>query len=160
MLNHSNRWQHFKMFAKEHICLVAMCIMFFLFYRELAGGWLTLIILAFLIVYVAAMALCAFGLTQFMQHEKSHTLTKRRIFWFSAFVATPIYFLWLVFSLIPIIQYEIWMLTGLPLVIVTGLTLASLADRWKGRRCFFWSLQIFIYICLLVGGQLMVHLIF
>ena len=148
-----------KLFIKENICLAALCILFFLCYREIAGAWLTLIMLAIFVSYFFVMALGAIGLTKFTQHERSHTLTTRRLFHYSIFAAMPIYFLWLLFSLIPIVQYEVWLLTGLPLVIVTGFTLVSIADRWKGKLAFYWSLQVSIYLCLLIGGQLIVNFI-
>lgn len=148
-----------RMFIKEHIMMALICVTFFVVYRELAGALLTLLILAFLILYATANALCHYGMTKFLQHEKSNTVTQKRLVGYSFLIGMPIYFLWFVFSLIPIIQYEVWMLTGLPVVIVTGLTLFSIADRWKGKKAVYWSIQLFIYLSLLIGGQLLIHFI-
>ncbi|MBQ3014642.1 MAG: hypothetical protein IJD75_05865 [Clostridia bacterium] len=159
MTKRKDFFKSLKIFIKENICLTVLCIVFFLFYRELAGAWLTLIMLAIFVSYFFVMAVGTIGLTKFIQHERSHTLTTRRLFCFSILAAMPIYFLWLVFSLIPIVQYEVWLLIGLPIVIVTAFTLASIADRWKGKLAFYWSLQVAIYLCLLLGGQLIVNFI-
>ena len=149
-----------KMFIKEHIMMALICVTFFAVYRELAGALLTLLILAFLILYATANALCHYGMTKFLQHEKNNTVTQKRLVGYSFLIGMPIYFLWFIFSLIPIIQYEVWMLTGLPVVIVTGFTLFSIADRWRDTKALFWVIQLFIYLSLLIGGQLLINFIF
>lgn len=150
-------FKSFKTFFKEHIIMALVCVMFFWAYKDLTNDILILAILIFSVLYVTVMAVCHFGLSKFTQHERNHTVTRKRLVGYSFLIAMPIYFLWLFFSLIPIIQYELWLLTGLPLMVITGLTLCSIADRWKGNLILFWSIQIGIYLFLLVGGQLAVR---
>ncbi len=145
-----------KTFMKEHIMMALICVAFFAVYKELSGALFTILILTFMVLYATANVLCHYGMSKFLQHEKNNTVTQKRLVGYSFLISMPIYFLWLVFSLIPIIQYEIWMLTGLPLVIVTGLTLFSISDRWREKKVLFWSIQLAIYLCLLIGGQCLV----
>ena len=149
-----------RMFLKEHITMALICVLFFMVYKDLTNHGLILLILAFAVLYATVMAVCHYGLSKFTQYEKNHTVTPQRLVGYSFLIAMPIYFLWLVFSLIPMIQYELWLMTGLPLVIVTGFTLHSIADRWVGKRALFWSIQIGIYLSLLIGGQLIVMPLF
>ena len=140
--------------------MALICVLFFMVYKDLTNRGLILLILAFAILYASVMAVCHYGLSKFTRHEKNHTVTPKRLVGYSFLIAMPIYFLWLVFSLIPMIQYEMWLITGFPLVIVTGFTLNSIADRWSGKRVLFWSIQIGIYLSLLIGGQLIVRSMF
>ena len=146
-----------RMFLKEHITMALICVLFFMVYKDLTNHGLILLILAFAILYASAMAVCHYGLSKFTRHEKNYTVTQKRMVGYSFLIAMPFYFLWLVLSLIPMIQYELWLMTGLPLVIVTGFTLNSIADRWSGKRVLFWSIQTGIYLSLLIGGQLIVR---
>jgi len=68
--------------------------------------------------------------------------------------------LWLAFSVIPIAHYAVWLLTGLPLCIVTGLTLSEIADRWNEKRPLYWAIQIVIYLALLFIGQWSIQQLF
>ncbi|MBQ8311329.1 MAG: hypothetical protein IJX80_10005 [Clostridia bacterium] len=98
-------------------------------------------------------------MTKIAQYERSCTLCFQRTFGYSFLVAMPIYFLWLLLSLIPIVYYEIWFLTGLPLCICTGFTLVSISEKWRGWRILFWGIQIAIYLILTVTGQLICRII-
>ena len=145
-----------KEFVKEHISMVLICIIFFVVYREFSGATVALAILSFLVLYAISNGLCYYGMTKYLQHEKSNTVTGKRLVGYSFLIGMPIYFLWFVFSLIPIVEYELWLLTGLPLVIVTGFTLSSISDRWEEKKIWFWVIQIVIYLFLLIGEQFLV----
>ena len=148
-----------KTFMKEHIMMALICVIFFTVYKELSGPLFALLLLAFMVLYATASAICHYGMTKFLRHEKNNTVTQKRLVGYSFLIGMPIYFLWFVFSLIPIIQYELWLMTGLPLVIVTGFTLFSISDRWKEKKILFWGGQILIYLCLLIGGQCLVFFV-
>ena len=97
-----------RMFLKEHITMALICVLFFMVYKDLTNHGLILLILAFAVLYATVMAVCHYGLSKFTQYEKNHTVTPQRLVGYSFLIAMPIYFLWLVFSLIPMIQYELW----------------------------------------------------
>ena len=139
--------------------MVLICVVFFVVYRECAGAMVTLVILAFLVLYATANGICYYGMTKYLQHEKNNTVTGKRVVGYSFLIGMPIYFLWLVFSLIPIVEYELWLLTALPLVLVTGLTLSSISDRWEEKKVVCWVIQLVIYLCLLIGGQCLVSFV-
>ena len=148
------------MFIKENISLAIICVLLFLFYKEIWGSFAACIIVLMLLLYSVVMLLCSFGMTKIAQHERSGTICFRIVFGYSFLVAMPIYFLWALFSLVPIVQSELWLLTGLPLCLCTGLTLASISEKWVARRTLFWTIQIAIYLTLTVAGQLICRTIF
>ena len=145
---------------REHVSMALICLAFFVAYRRIAGTALMLAILAFVLLYVGAITGCHFGMTRFLQHEKNNTVTQKRLVGYSFLIGLPIYYLWLLFSLIPIAHYSVWMLSGFPLVVTTGFTLFSIADRWKGKQALFWTAQLVLYLCLLLGGQWAIHSLF
>ena len=145
---------------REHVSMALICLAFFVAYRRIAGTALMLAILAFVLLYVGAITGCHFGMAKFLQHEKNNTVTQKRLVGYSFLIGLPIYYLWLLFSLIPIAHYSVWMLSGLPLVITTGFTLFSIADRWRENKALFWSAQLVLYLCLLFGGQWAIHSLF
>ena len=147
-------------FVKEHVSMALACILLFFFYRNMVGDFVILIVLAFLVLYGTAMATCYFGMTKLEKHQRSGSVTGKRVFGFSILISMPIYYLWMVVSLIPIFRYEVWLLTGLPLVIITGTTLFSVVDHWRENKGLFWLFQVGVYLCMLIGGQVVIHLVF
>lgn len=147
-------------FAKEHISMALVCVLLFFFYRNMVGDFVILIVLAFLVLYGTAMAACYFGMIKLEKHQRSGSVTGKRVFGLSILISMPIYYLWMVVSLIPIVRYELWLLTGLPLVIITGTTLFSVVDHWRENKAWFWLFQVGVYLCMLLGGQLVIHLLF
>ena len=149
-----------KPFIKEHICAATFSVLFFAFYKNVAGLVPTLIFLSFIILYATSIAICDFGMSKLKGYEKAYTLTRKRLYKLSFLIGTPVYFLWFVFSIIPIAHYAVWLLTGLPLCIVTGLTLSEIADRWNQRKFLYWGIQASIYLALLFIGQWSIHQLF
>ena len=143
--------------AKEHILLIAICALFFAFYRNLSGTTVALILVLVMAVWVIIMSLCSIGTAKMLQHERTHTLTKKRIVGYSFLVALPIYVAWAFFSLIPIVQYEVWLLTGFPICIFSCVALISLGEKWREMRFWFWITQAAIYLFLLVSGQIILQ---
>jgi len=144
----------FRRFIKEHILFSILCVILFFVYRQIIGVFATLLVLGFLVLYGSAMAACHFAMAKLNQLQKYDKLTQKSLFGLSLLIASPIYLLWLVFSLIPILSYEIWLITGLPITGIAVLALHSIAEQWeKPRRFIFWLLQLVIYLCLLFAGQ-------
>ena len=146
-----------KLFVKEHIAMALICVLFFLAYKDLTNQALILAFLTLAVLYATAITVCHYGMAKLLQYEKSGALTFKGTVKYSVLIGMPVYFLWFSFSLIPIPQYEVWLLVGAPLMLFTGLTLAPIADYWKGKRFLFWSIHVVIYVCFLVGGQLAVR---
>lgn len=150
----------FKLFIKEHVCVVAFAVLFFSFYKNVTGIVPTLIFLAFMILYATSIAICDFGMSKLKGYEKTYTLTQKRLYKLSFLVGAPVYFLWFAFSIIPITHYAVWLLTGLPLCIVTGLTLFEIASCWNQKKLLYWGIQVIIYLALLFIGQWSIHQLF
>ncbi len=144
---------------KEHISMAIVCVMLYFLFRNMASTLVLAVILAFIVLYGTSMAICYYGMAKLEKHQRSGSVSPKRLFGFSVLIAMPIYYLWAVVSLIPIVQYEIWLLTGLPLVIITGLTLSSIAEHWRENRVWFWLFQVGVYLCMLCGGQGVIHLL-
>ena len=159
------RWEKLlaflKGFIKEHICLVFICVVFYAFYRNIVGAASVVIcaILAFAIVYGSIITLCWFGMNRFMQHIRGNTLTPKRRFWLSLLVGLPVYFIWLLLSLIPVTRLELWVMIAPPILLLTAGTLATISEYWTGKRIPFWGLQFGIAIILMAGGQVTVNLL-
>lgn len=145
---------------KEHISMAIVCVMLYFLFRNMASTLVLTVILAFIVLYGTSMAICYYGMAKLEKHRRSGSVTPKRLFGFSILIAMPIYYLWMVVSLIPIVQYEIWLLTGLPLVIITGLTLSSIVEHWREKKALFWLFQAAVYLGMLCGGQLVIHLVF
>ena len=150
-------WDIIRRNAKEHLILIAVCAVFFAFYRNLSGETTATIILCVMVVWVIIMVLCSLGTAKILQHERNYTLTKKRAVGYSFLVASPIYAAWALLSLMPIVQYEGWLLTGLPICIFSFVSLIPLSGKWKEMRTCFWLTQSAIYLVLMISGQAIVH---
>ena len=149
-----------RQFIKEHILFAVLSVVIFAVYQKIIGAFATLLLLAFLLLYSGAMTLCWFASSKLNQLEKSGRVTKKSLLGLSILMASPIYLVWSIFSLIPILSYEAWLITGLPTTAFTALTLHSIATYWeKPWRFAFWLIQLVIYVCLLFAGQWAISLL-
>ncbi len=149
-----------KPFIKEHICVAIFCVLFFVFYRNVSGLVPAILFLVFILLYGTSIAICDFGMSKLKGWERTYALTPKRLYGLSFLIGAPVYFLWFAFSIIPIAHYAVWLLTGLPLCIVTGLTLSEIADRWNQRKPLYWGIQVAIYLALLFIGQWSIQQLF
>ena len=126
----------------------------FVFYRNIVGWSVALALSVVFAVYASAMVLSAFGTKRLLAYERAGVLRGKRLILSSCAVASPIYFLWIILSLIPIDNYNIWFLTGFPVAVVSAFPLIALSDHFpKKRRVLFWVLHALLYILLLTAGQ-------
>ena len=146
--------------VNDYICLTACCVLFFVFYWNVSGAMAAEILIAICLFYVAVMALSAIGLAKITQHERHCTLTHRRAVGYSFLVSSPIYFSWMLVSVIPVLQYEVWLLIGFPICVISFLTMTTIAKRWKKGKAWFWIIQIGIYLAIFVSGQVITHAVF
>lgn len=151
---------YFKPFIRDHICVAVFSVLFFAVYRNVSGLLPTILFIGFVILYTTSIAICEFGMSKFEGYERSGTLTRKRLYRLSFLIGTPVYLLWFAYSFIPIAHYVVWILTGLPLCVVSALNLFEVADRWHQRKILFWSIQATIYLVLTIIGQWTIHRLF
>ena len=131
-----------------------------MFYKNVSGLLPTVLFIGFVIFYTTSIAICESGMSKFEEYERSGTLTQKRLYRLSFLIGVPVYLLWFVYSFIPIPHYVVWILTGLPLCVVSALNLFEIADRWHHKKVVFWSIQATIYLVLTLIGQWTIHQLF
>ena len=97
---------------------------------------------------------------KFEGYEITGTLTRKRLYGLSFLIGTPVYLLWFAYSFIPIPHYVMWILTGLPLCVVSALNLFEVAEHWRGKKFLFWTIQATIYLVLTFIGQWTIYQLF
>ena len=153
-------WDYLQRNVKDYICLAACCVLFFVFYWKVSGAIAAELLVAICLSYVAVMAVCAIGLAKITRHERQCTLTHKRVVGYSFLVSAPIYFSWMLVSVIPVLQYEVWLLIGFPICVISFLTMTTVAKRWKQGKTWFWIIQIGIYLTIFVSGQWIMYAVF
>ena len=151
---------YFKPFIRDHICVAIFSVLFFVFYKNVSGLLPTVLFIEFVILYTTSIAICEHGMSKFEGYERTGTLTQKRLHRLSFLIGTPVYLLWLAYSFIPLAHYAVWILTGLPLCVVSALNLFEVADRWNQRQFLYWGIQAAIYLVLTVIGQWTIHQLF
>ncbi|MBQ7335814.1 MAG: hypothetical protein IJW92_05025 [Clostridia bacterium] len=148
-------------YLKRNITVLLAYLILYFGFQQIIGASPALIATVLLVVYSGATTISYYCREKLLQFEKANALTTKKLFLFSAFIPSPIYLFWFLFSMIPIYSYEVWLITGLPMVLLSGVPLYSLSECWKEKwKKFFWGLQILIYITCLVAGQFLGGLIF
>ena len=128
----------------------------FVFYRKLVGWSAALALSVVFAVYASAMVLSALGTKTLLAYERAGVLRGWRLILSSCAVASPIYFLWIILSIIPISNYNIWFLTGFPVAVISAFPLIALSEHFpKNRRVLFWCFNAGGYILSLASGQLL-----
>ena len=149
-----------RQFIKEHILFAVISVVIFVVYRKIIGAFATLLLLAFLLIYSGTMTLCWFAMSRLEQLEKNGRVSQKTLLGLSFLIASPIYLIWLIISLIPILSWEVWLITGLPITVIAVFSLFSIAEHWqKTQRFIFWMVQVVVYLCLLCAGQSVVSLL-
>ncbi len=153
-------WDSVKDFARRCIVGLVPYAVLFICYKNLTDIPTMAAIAIFMALYSGAMAVCRLGEIKLVTYYRSNTFTAKRLFGVSVLVAAPIYLFWVLFSLIPIMSYEIWLITGFPVVIVSALAFGSVAEYWGKRKPLFWFIQTAIYIVCFAVGQMAGKIIF
>ena len=98
---------------------------------------------------------CEYGMIKIHRYEREGSLTSKRLSFYSFLVSLPIYFVWLLISVIPIPQYEVWFITGFPAGFFCFIPLQSLSEHWtRGRKKWFWIVQLVLYVLCFATGQI------
>ena len=153
-------WDSVKDFARRCAVGLVPYAALFICYKNLTDIPTIAALAVFLALYSCAMTLCRLGEVKIIAYDRTNTLTAKRLLGASMLVGTPIYLFWALFSLIPIISYEIWLITGFPVVIVSTFAFGSVAEYWKKRKPLFWLMQTAIYILCFTVGQTAGRIIF
>ncbi len=161
-MKHESRFikNFLKPFIKDYICVAIFSVLFFAFYKNVSGFLPTLLFIVFVILYTISIGVCDFGMTKLEGYEITCTLTPKRLCGLSFLIGAPVYLLWFAVSFIPIAHYAVWILTGFPLCVITGLTLTEVAARWKEKKPIYWGIQVAIYLVLTFIGQWSIHQLF
>ncbi|MBE6639602.1 MAG: hypothetical protein E7616_09190 [Ruminococcaceae bacterium] len=124
-----------------------------LFYYKLIGIYATGILFCILAIYALCMALGQRAQKCYHKYEKEDRLTQPNELCLAIAICCPIYWCWMIVGMIPITSYEAWLLTGLPINLIGWFPLREAAMKVR-LKTVFWSLQISIYLLLLVICQL------
>ena len=129
-------------------------LVLFVCFQRISGAPAALILTIVLVVYACATAVSYYGRSKLLCLHTQNAITTKKLFLLCALIASPIFLFWFLFSIIPIPSYESWLMTGLPVIIVSAIPLYSISDDWKhSLKKFFWGLQIFTYVLLFFAGQ-------
>ena len=129
---------------------------FFLYvcYQKIIGANGALILTVFLVLYGATITISNFAKEKLIFLERQNNVTPKKLFYFSIFILCPIYLFWLLISVIPIISYEAWFITGFPIMVVCSIPCYVVSEYWKSAsKIFFWLLQLSVYSCCFILGQ-------
>lgn len=146
-------WDCVKDFARRCVLGLLPYAALFICYKNLTDIPTMAALAVFLTLYSGAMALCSIGEIKIAAYYRSGALTAKRLLGASLLAAAPIYLFWVLFSIIPIMSYEIWLITGFPIVLVSAFAFGSVAEYWGKRKPLFWLMQTAVYIvCFAVGN--------
>jgi len=156
--------QFFMYLREKSIILLLYALLaagIFIFYKNVVGLYATLFLIAVLAAYCISMAGSFFAMKKFLKAEKEQRLTPALTARLSFVIALPVYWCWLLFSLIPITSYYAWSITGFPLAIVSAFPLKAVADFWHGiHKIVFWGIHILLYPLFLILGQAVILSLF
>ncbi len=135
----------------------AMCLVLcFGFYRDIVGINGTFILFVVVFLYGVCMLLNYIGMRKILKHEKEGSLTFKKTFGLTFAVLSPIYWCWIILSVVPISTYEVWFITGFPISIISFLPLKEVANYWGRKQIAFWAVQGSIYLLFLVTEQALI----
>lgn len=86
----------------------------------------------------------------------------RRLIPLSLRIALPLYFCLFCTALIPIWRWEVWLLTGMPIICLICIPLLSVMEELKDRRFsrrLFWGIQLLVIAALYLSGQGAIQLV-
>lgn len=133
----------------------------FFFYRELIGVYATLFLILLLLSYSCCMGVNYYAMHKLLRYEREDKLTFAKVFRLSFLIGLPIYWAWALVSLLPITAYEVWFIAGFPITAISAAALKPVAEYWKkNNRFIFWTINVAIYIGLLMLGQMIMPLLF
>ena len=142
-------------FIKDNFFVTFSYVLFYIMFRVFVGGSAAFIIMTVFIIYSSSMVGCEYGMIKIHRYEREGSLTSKRLSFYSFLVSLPIYFVWLLISVIPIPQYEVWFITGFPAGFFCFIPLQSLSEHWtRGRKKWFWIVQLVLYVLCFATGQI------
>ena len=148
-------------FIKRNILLWLLYVLLFIIFRRIMGASPAILLIVFFAVYGLSMAINEYGHIVLSAYERANKLTPKNLLKFSLFILIPTYLFWILLSVIPIFQFEVWLITGLPIVLLSSLYVYGFYDYWKHMlKKSFLGLQLLIYVCCFVIGQVVSGIFF
>ncbi|MBO5306186.1 MAG: hypothetical protein J6B12_05430 [Clostridia bacterium] len=142
-----NAWKHFITFL--------VFVLLFVFYWRISGIYTVLFLFGLIVPYGFAVAFCEKGKQKFLRAKREDCLTPRDAFRYAIQMSAPFYWCWFVVSLFPIMTWELWLITAIPPIVLTGMPLVALADVVYNKKTF-WLVQVAMYLLMLLCGRLFV----
>ena len=122
---------------------------------------------AFFLLYGCVMAAGALGLEKLMDMQQGYSarigrkegcrVSRGRLILYSMMCSCPFYLFIFVFSLIPIVAYQVWFITVFPCLVIVLFPLGELAAVWRDvrqPRRIFWSMQAGVFALTMIFGSL------
>lgn len=130
--------------------LTAYCI------RQGAWGYSLLIAFVIVILYVAFMEISWRASASLMTLPYSAEPDRRRLIPLALKIALPLYLCLFCVACIPLFRWELWLLTGFPVLLLLSAPLYSIMDELKDRRFprrLFWCIQLPLVAVIYLIGQ-------
>ena len=127
-------------------------------YYKIVGAYVTLFLAFLLVTYSFFMGLSQKAQNELLQLETFYRLDEKKGFRLSLVISLPIYWNWLIISLIPITSFYAWMITGFPINVHGFIHLKVIEEHVK-RKALFWCVQVVIYVTILSAAQFLIGFI-
>ncbi|MBQ9162611.1 MAG: hypothetical protein IJX74_04970 [Clostridia bacterium] len=157
-----------KKFISNALLLVLLVsIILYIYCGWLKIQYITIVfVVVFLILYMLAMAVGAFGVSRLegyikkLVHDEIAAGGFKKPLLFSVLAMFPAYFCIALVSLIPITSYEIWLITVFPCIAIVSIPASSVYGEYSlvaNKKALFWWIQAFISVLLILVSQLLVQ---
>lgn len=146
---------------KNNIASLIPFFVAFLCYYRMLGVTATLLLAVFFVGYALTMTASYYAQNKLLHDQAHNACTPKRTMGLSLLILCPIYLFWLLFSIIPIPVWEVWFITGFPIVVISSIPSYVVLDGWRMiPKTLFWSVQSMIYLTFLLLGQMLGNYVF
>ena len=145
--------QHLKNNLLRYISIILVFSPFAIFYWKISGIYVVLFSVIIFISWAFIITCCHKAQLKVHAHQRSGTLTSEKALFYSLQIGLPIYWSWAIISIVPITTHYVWLLTGFPVSVISSIPLKEISDITH-NKVLFWSIQVAIYISVLILGQL------
>ena len=146
--------QHLQKNFFRYIGIILAFLPFVFFYWKISSIYFVLISIIIFISWAFIITCCHKAQANVQAHQRSGTLTPKKALIYSIQIGLPIYWSWAIISIVPITTHYVWLLTGMPVSIISSIPLKEVSDLTH-NKVMFWIIQVVIYLAVLILGQLM-----
>ena len=147
-------FQHLKNNFLRYISIILAFSPFAIFYWKISSIYVVLVSVIIFISWAFIITFCHKAQQTVNAHQRSGTLTPKKALFLSLQIGLPIYWSWAIISIVPITSHYVWLLTGMPVSIISSIPLKEVSDITY-NKVLFWVIQVVIYLSVLILGQLM-----